>query len=1366
MTSAWRHHLRRARFAATAAVAGLLIALAVAIGLVQLLLPLATHYPGFIASQLSGRLHRPVTFAAVSSEWQPSGPLLKVRGLTLGPGHPGGSSITLPHAAVKFDFGAWLHPAHRWITLRLNDMKLRVEHSTSGWQVVGFSSAPGGEHASLQSLPVDLDLGNLHLDIVDQVGHHAWELFAPRLRVVNIGDAVRFGGSVQQSGTRQALAISGRIQMATRDYALHLSTSDLNLAEASRGVDLHGYAVSSGHADLEAWGSWHAGKLASASVRYDMHGLVASGPDGRSLNLPLLAGVVRANRIDGGWELAWRGPGKPGADIDGAGGAVVQVRGKPGAWRVSAAARSIDLSPWLSLLAMAPQAPKALVGWTVDAQPHAEIDRAAVVWNQGGDYRATVRFSGLRAAASGAIPGVALARGTIRADDQALSLELPPQAATLAVTDVFRKPFSFTRFGGTLVAWRADGAWNIALDSLRFVDAEGLAGNGRAHLVWRGNGHAPFLSAYAVLDHGQVTDAKRFLPYHRMPQAMVAWMDRALVAGKITSARVLMRGDLDDWPFLDHQGRFEATATVADAAFDFSNEWPQATGVDAAVDFVDNHMAIVATHVSVQGVTATHAVATIPDLSHGVLNLEVQGGGRGPQLLDFVRHTPLATDAAEALQGLTVGGRANFGVKLSIPLNDPKAFKLDGKVDLAHADVTAQKWKVAIEDLGGQMLIDSTGFHAPKLTGIFRGAPATLSMAVGGSVSDPLDIVEASLDTRASAQTLVQGYPDLAPLIARVSGAARFDIGVRLVRGDGGAPPVPILDVQSSLAGLALDFPAPLDKPAAATMPLKLTLQLPPEGAPLTVSLGDVLQVRGRLADPSHNRPAALAMRFGSGMPERLPVQGLVVDGHAQRLDVSGWIQQALGGGPGAAFPQLDRADLSADQAVVFGTDLGALRFDYAAGAGSDTIRFDGTAVRGTVGLPTTDLMTRGITANFEYLHWPQQPKPKEPKKPATKPEPPQVTSPIAPTAIPPLHVTLGDLRLGDMKLGAIAFESAPTAQGMHVAKFDAKGDGFTLHGSGDWDGNMAFSRSRFAVDIAARDFGKTLAAFGFSGLLAGGQDTHIHIDGAWPGSPSSFSLAWMSGKLDMKVGEGRILAVKPGLGRVLGLLSVRELPSRLMLHFGDVFKSGFGFDGASGTFALRDGSAYTDDMLIDAPAARIAIGGRAGIRAHDFDLTINVTPHLGGTLPVVGAVIGGPVGAAAGLVVQGLLGKGINKAAGSIYRVTGTWDEPKITTVKEAAPPPAGSSAPLPAASSPASAPIPASVGPAPAAAGSAAPAPAATIPPAPASAATTAPAPPLTTTPAPASTTIPAPGGGPARAPSAGVAAPAPAVSKLADH
>lgn len=1291
----WRHHLRRARFALTALVAVVLIGAAVFVGLVQVLLPLATKYPDFIANQLSQRLHRPVQFAGISSAWQPSGPLLTVHDLTLGPGPHGGKPITFPHAALKFDFGAWLRPAHRWITLRLNGMALRVEHSAAGWQVVGFGTSEAEAHTSLESLPVDLDLGNLRVDLVDDATGRSWKLLAPRLRVVNVGHSIRFGGSVRQMGTRQAVSVSGRIESATHDYDLYVRTRDLDLADAVSGLDLHGYALAAGHGSLELWGSWRDGKLASAAARYDLRGLAMTGPDGRRLGLDTLAGTLQARRIDTGWNIAWRGPGKLRADIDDAGGAVLQVHQHAGAWRVSGAARDVAVAPWLSVLAMLPQAPRALSGWLAKAQPGARIDTAAWFWEQGGGYDATVRFSDLHAAPAGKIPGLILSSGTLRADAHGASLELPPQAATVALTDVFRKPFVFTNLGGSFVAWREDGRWNIAADALHFDTGE-LAGNGRARLVWLGGGHRPFLAANVSLEHARANDAKWFWPYRSMPPALVAWLDHAIVDGDVTEGSVLIRGDLDDWPFLDHQGRFEATGVVQDATFDFSDQWPRATNVDAALDFVDNRMGIVATHAVVQGVIATRAVATIPDLGHGVLNLDVQGGGSGAQLLDFVRHSPVGAGALDALRGLAIGGTGKFGIKLSIPLDNAENFSLHGKLDLANADVTAAKWNLSLKRLAGPLVIDGKGFKAQDLTATFRGAPARFSMAVGSDVADPRDIVEAALYTSVSAQTLVQGYPDLASLVAHARGVAAFRIGVKVVSRAGNAPPTPILNVQSSLSGIALDFPAPLDKPADTLLPLSLTLQLPPEGAPLALSLGDVLQVRGRLADPAKKLPTALAVNFGNSVPANVPARGLSVGGHAARLDISGWIQQAMGATTGAAFPQLAHAQIATDDAEVFGTSLGALQFDFTPGARDDTVAFDGTAVKGTLSLPVADLMARGITAKLQRLYWP------EPEKaaPSGQGSPPPEASPVSPQDIPPLHVSIGDLRLGNAQLGATTFESAPTPAGMHVDRFESTGADFTIKAQGDWNGTLASSQSRFVADITSRDFGKTLSAFGLSGLLAGGKDSHVHIDGIWPGAPSAFSLAWMDGQLSIRIGEGRILAVKPGLGRVLGLLSLRELPSRLMLHFGDVFKKGFGFDQASANFSLRDGSAYTRDMLITAPAAKIAMHGRIGFRASDYDLTIDVTPHVGGTLPVVGAVIGGPVGAAAGLVVQGLIGKGINKAASSVYQVTGSWDKPVIKTESPApasatsvapaattAPPAGAASATAPSAPAPASA-------------------------------------------------------------------------------
>jgi len=139
-----------------------------------------------------------------------------------------------------------------------------------------------------------------------------------------------------------------------------------------------------------------------------------------------------------------------------------------------------------------------------------------------------------------------------------------------------------------------------------------------------------------------------------------------------------------------------------------------------------------------------------------------------------------------------------------------------------------------------------------------------------------------------------------------------------------------------------------------------------------------------------------------------------------------------------------------------------------------------------------------------------------------------------------------------------------------------------------------------------------------------------------------------------------------------------------LTLDFGDVFKSGFGFNSVTGDFTLKDGNAYTDDVEIKGPAADIHIRGRTGLRTHDYDQIVDANPHTGGALAVVGAVVGGPIGAAAGLAIS----KGLSRAAHARYSITGNWTHPVITTISKTVPkavPPARatSSATRPAASS-----------------------------------------------------------------------------------
>jgi len=246
------------------------------------------------------------------------------------------------------------------------------------------------------------------------------------------------------------------------------------------------------------------------------------------------------------------------------------------------------------------------------------------------------------------------------------------------------------------------------------------------------------------------------------------------------------------------------------------------------------------------------------------------------------------------------------------------------------------------------------------------------------------------------------------------------------------------------------------------------------------------------------------------------------------------------------------------------------------------------------------------------------------------------------------------------------------------------------ITGSGDWNGTPTDSHTHMRIGFAADDLGKMLTAFGYTGLVNGGK-TQDQLDASWPGPPSAFSLANATGKLGIDVSDGRIPEVAPGVGRLFGLVSLAELPRRLTLDFGDVFGKGLGFDSIKGDFQLANGSATTNNLVIKGPAAQISITGRTGLRAKDYDQYVQVVPHIGNSLPVIGAVVGGPVGAAAGLAVQGLLGHGLNKTASARYHVTGSWDKPVMTLVERREVPTAPAEVtrppllPAPASSSPA---------------------------------------------------------------------------------
>jgi uncharacterized protein YhdP len=132
----------------------------------------------------------------------------------------------------------------------------------------------------------------------------------------------------------------------------------------------------------------------------------------------------------------------------------------------------------------------------------------------------------------------------------------------------------------------------------------------------------------------------------------------------------------------------------------------------------------------------------------------------------------------------------------------------------------------------------------------------------------------------------------------------------------------------------------------------------------------------------------------------------------------------------------------------------------------------------------------------------------------------------------------------------------------------------------------------------------------------------------------------------------------------MLGLVSFVALPRRLSLDFRDVFNKGFGYDSIAGTFNIEDGIASTCDMSLQGPAADVGIVGRVNLVSEEYEQGAVISANVGNTLPLVGAVVGGPPGAAAMLLFSQIFKKPLQEVGQVFYSMSGKWDDPAIDSI------------------------------------------------------------------------------------------------------
>lgn len=1264
--------LRTTRRALWHALAIVLVLMALAAVAASRLLPMVERNPDGVAAWLSERAGHPVGFERLETGWTRRGPLLRLDGLRIGEGE---GAVTVGAAEILVSQYAGLLPGRSLTELRLRNIALTLERDGGGrWQVRGLPGQGVDDGDPLEALE---RLGELQV-VGGSVTVLAPDLdlaaTVPRvdLRMRVNGSRVRAAARAWMRAGEAPVRVVARFDRDSGDGRVYAGLRDADLDGWAPLLRHGGVEVDDGHGLAEVWAELRDFRIDGLAARLDLEEVGVSAQPGAQDAAPVrvelrsLQAELQWRALADGWRID-----APRLHLDDGDG-VRRTDNLAVAFgsRYALVADRLEASPVLALLALGDRASPQLRDWLRQAQPHALLEDVELAGERGGAMRARARIASLGFASVGDAPGLDGVRGDLVGDaDGAVFAFDSGSPIRFDWPSGFGAPHEVA-LQGEVAAWAGGDGWEVRTPALR-VDGDGYGADVRGGLRFQNDGGRPWIDLAARVDEARVPVAKRFWVRHLMPDGALEWLDAALVDGLVRNGRAVVSGDLDDWPFeavagSAAPGLFRAEAEVVDATLRFQPDWPAAESVSGQVRFIADGFDFRGS-AAIAGIRAEAVEARIPDFGRATLDVSARAGTDAGRLLAMLRQSPLALDY---LQGLEAEGQVSGSFGMRLPMHGQgQGPRIEGALSLEGVRADETEWGLAFRDMRGELRYDEAGFSAAALRVRHENRSGALSLRAGdGHVSEAGHVFEGDLRVGLGVAELLARVPELDWLRPHVRGHSSWSIAVAVPsRGEGAAAAPGVLQLRSDLVGTRLDLPAPLDKGQATALPTRIQIPLPLGEGDIQVRMGQRMAVRARAGGAG---PAAVRVHLGGGEAAAPPARGIAIGGSTPVLAAMEWAGLAAGrDGDDAEAPVLQDVDLQIGRLVLAGGGFQDVRVRAGSGDDGTRLRFDGEALSGQLTLAAGS--GGEVSGHFERLHWRGVAQPARPASPAADPALPlQVPGDEGadPADIPPIRLSVEDLRLQQAQLGSATLATRQAPDGMRIERLEAQSQKHHIVASGDWSGRGAGERTRVDVRVASGDFGELLAGLGHEGRIRGG-DGRLEFAAAWPGSPGRFRADALEGTMKLSVRDGQLVELEPGAGRVLGLLSLAELPRRLALDFRDFFDRGFAFNHIGGDMRVVSGQARSDNLVIEGPAAEIRIAGSADLRAQTYDQTIDVLPRSGNLLTAVGAIAGGPVGAAVGAMANAVLRRPLSELGATTYRVTGPWKEPKVEVIRREPP-------------------------------------------------------------------------------------------------
>lgn len=1270
---------RRALLVAAEIGSALLLIISILVTVVRVGLPQADRLHDLAEQLATEAVGQPVRIGALDTYWQGLNPSITLHDVEL-LDRDGYVVLGFGRADVEVDlFGSIAAGAVQFNELRLDGLNLIIEHGPDGLMLAG-AKAPDAVDADDTEAP----------DWIDARAALAW-LFAQRrievtsarvwwtglgrpqvadvsLQVRNDGVSHRIGVQLSPGGIGGDLLLRGDLvgdpgHPEQWRGPLYLRGRGMNFGEllaalpAGSLVDAESpwrrlLAALPAEVDFMAWSRFHIdgpqrvvgrlamhpgngdtpampGTLEHAAARFDWE---RSAEDGWRLDLAdvgVKAGEERA---------LWIGPAAIAATAD---GTLVAGIG----------ALSIDE---LAVLAAGLEGIDGTTREALDGlRPGGMLYRLSSVWHpEFATWQVEGEVWGAGISAWQRIPGVTGLRGAWRADPDGLDMKFDAYRVVAELPGLFRAPLEIDRVRGTVRLNRTADGWRLSSEDLELA-SDDLATQTRFRIDLPAGG-SPDVDLVTKL-RGNVAAKSRYLPVGIMAPNLVTWLDYALVDGRLRSGSIELRGNMRDFPFRDGSGTFEMRYEVDGATLAYHPAWPRIEELDGSVLLDGRGVRVDIAGGRIAGSRIDSARATIADATQDgdrLLHIEGQLDGTLADATRFLTESPLIGRFAGYLEAVQGEGPMRATLDIELPLRGGPAH-IRGELDIRDARLTVSALGIDLEQVNGKLGFTEAQLFAEGLQAQWDGEPVVFDLQVPGRVDDLPVAVRVDGRGRVDASRLGGWLPSAHA--HRVGGETAVEGTLGILPGSDGRPGDMHLDLRSQLRGLTIDLPAPLGKAADVPRPFAIEVDFVAGQRPdVSARYGEITTLRALLSGRGEALQVERAELRVGGAEARLPeMPGWRIAAVLDRVVLDDWLGLVTAGGGAAPSLPLE-IELQTDLLEFGSLSMHAARLAVRRGSSGWIVDIDSDEIAGEIGLPSPFARGGVLDAKLERCLFRSAD-----DEPGAKLQEELPPSPD-PTTLPALYLQCERFRFDEAELGRMTAVAEPEEGGLRITRLEFDSPLLNLVGTGHWAMTANGPQTRLKLGARAPRLDHVLEAFAFQSPVVGGE-ARVDMDLGWNGAPYQMRIRSLQGALHLDIGEGELREVEPGVGRLFGLLSVATLGRRLQLDFSDLFQAGLVFDGLRGNFTLDAGEAYTSNFTLDAPSAEVVMMGRTGLTERDYDQLVTVTPHVSSSLPVVGALAGGPVVGAALLLFGQIFGSTIDETVSAQYEVTGSWDAPVI---------------------------------------------------------------------------------------------------------